>query len=217
LQIALWNASGLQNHKELNLFLNENKIDIILISETHFTSKSHFSIAGYNICLANHPDGKAHGGTAILIKSKIAYVAQPCYAKPQLQAAIIQLQGPHQNITIASTYCPPQHNLKVTHFDSFFQTLGSCFIVGGDFNSNGGWDWLHPKDGHLPRSYKWKLLSPVYRHPNILANWYKKNTRPVRLFQNLQFFAFICRHTAQLRLIIRPYHYHNHPQHYTHD
>ena len=107
----------------------------MLISETHFTSKSHFSIAGYNICLANHPDDKAHGGTAILIKSKIAYAEQLCYAKPELQATIIQVQGPHRNIKIASTYCPPRHNLKVTHFDSFFQTLGSCFIVGSDFNS----------------------------------------------------------------------------------
>jgi len=55
--------------------------------------------------------------------------------KPELQATIIQVQGPHRNIKIASTYCPPRHNLKVTHFDYFFQTLGSCFIVGSDFNS----------------------------------------------------------------------------------
>jgi len=121
LRIALWNANGLQNHKEeLKLFLTQNQIDIMLISETHFTNKSRFSIAGYNICLANHPDDKVHGGTAILIKSKIAYAEQLCYAKPELQATIIQVQGPHRNIKIASTYCPPQHNLKVTHSDSFF-------------------------------------------------------------------------------------------------
>jgi len=107
----------------------------MLISETHFTSKSHFSIAGYNICLANHPDDKAHGGTATLIKSKIAYAEQLCYAKPELQATIIQVKGPHRNIKIGSTYCKPRHNLKATHFDSFFQTLGSCFIVADDFNS----------------------------------------------------------------------------------
>jgi len=82
LRIALWNANGLQNHKEkLKFFLTQNKIDIMLISETHFTNKSHFSIAGYNICLTNHPDDKAHEGTAILIKSQIAYAEQLCYAK----------------------------------------------------------------------------------------------------------------------------------------
>jgi hypothetical protein len=68
------------------------------------------------------------------MKSQIAYAEQLCYAKPELQAAIIQVQGPHRNIKIVSTYCPPRHNLKVTHFDSF-QTLGSCFKFGGDFNS----------------------------------------------------------------------------------
>ena len=107
----------------------------MLISETHFTSKSHFPIAGYNTCLANHPEDKAHGSSAILIKTKIAYAEQLWYAKPELQATIIQVQAPHRNNSIASTYCPPRYNLKVTHFDSFFQTLGSCFIVGVDFNS----------------------------------------------------------------------------------
>ena len=97
MRIALWNANGLQNHKEeLKLFLTQNQIDIMFISETRFTSISHFSIAGYNICLANHPDDKAHGGTAILIKSKIAYAEQLCYAKPELQATIIQVQGPNE-------------------------------------------------------------------------------------------------------------------------
>jgi hypothetical protein len=107
----------------------------MLISETHFTSKSHFSIAGHNTCLANHPDDKAHGGSAILIKTKIADTEQLCYAKPELQATIIQAQPPHRNTTIASIYCSPRYNLKVIQFDSFFQTLGSCFIVEGDFNS----------------------------------------------------------------------------------
>jgi exonuclease III len=105
LLIAPWNANGLQNHKdELKLFLNQTQINVMLISETHFTSKSHFSIAGYNIFLANHPGDKAHGGTAILIKSQIAYAVQTCYVKPELQASIIQVQGPHRNITIAATY-----------------------------------------------------------------------------------------------------------------
>jgi exonuclease III len=113
LRIALWNANGLPNHnEELKLFLTQNKIDIMLFSGTHSTSKSHFSIIGYNICLANHPDDKAHGGTAILIKSKIAYAEQLCYAKPELQATIIQVQGPHRNIKISSKYCPPRHNLN---------------------------------------------------------------------------------------------------------
>jgi hypothetical protein len=32
-------------------------------------------------------------------------------------------------------YCPPCYNLKRNHFESFFQTLGTKFIAGGDYNS----------------------------------------------------------------------------------
>jgi hypothetical protein len=45
LRIALWNANGLAQHKyEIQLFLQQNKIDILLISGTHFTVKSYFKI-----------------------------------------------------------------------------------------------------------------------------------------------------------------------------
>jgi exonuclease III len=72
LKIAQWNANGLQQHKdEVVLFLKQNQIDILLINETHFTSKNYFSIPGYGLCRTNHPDRTAHGGTAIIIKNTI--------------------------------------------------------------------------------------------------------------------------------------------------
>ena len=103
--------------------------------DTHFTSRSHFTVPGYDTCLTNHPADKAHGGTAILIKSHIAYVELPNYATPELQATLINAQGPHRNVTIASTYCPPRYNLKSISFKTFFLSFGKCFVVGGDFNS----------------------------------------------------------------------------------
>jgi len=46
LRIALWNANGLTQHKEeIQLLLQQNKIDILLINETHFTTKSYFKIS----------------------------------------------------------------------------------------------------------------------------------------------------------------------------
>lgn len=53
--IALWNANGLANHHhEVQAFLNLNKIDILLIFETHFTDKNYFKMAGYNTYETNH-------------------------------------------------------------------------------------------------------------------------------------------------------------------
>jgi hypothetical protein len=61
----------------------------MLISETHFTSKSHFTIPEYHIYHTNHPDGTAHGRTAILVKFTIAYYKQLPHAEAELQATTI--------------------------------------------------------------------------------------------------------------------------------
>jgi exonuclease III len=71
LRIAQWNANGLLNHREkIKIFLDINATDILLINETHFTNKIYLSIPKYNLYHTNHPDDKAHGGAAILIKKK---------------------------------------------------------------------------------------------------------------------------------------------------
>ena len=64
MRVAQWNANGLQQRKEeVKLFLKQNLINILFISETHFTNKNHYTIPGYNLCYTCHPDGTAHGGT----------------------------------------------------------------------------------------------------------------------------------------------------------
>jgi exonuclease III len=51
-----WNANGLAQHKgEFQLFLQQNKIDILLVSETHSTIKTHFQIPQYNTYYTNQP------------------------------------------------------------------------------------------------------------------------------------------------------------------
>jgi exonuclease III len=111
------NANGLQQHKEeVKIFLYQNKIDILIISETHFTSKNHFTIPGYDLCFTNHPDGRVHGGTAVFIKTKIAYHEQLKHAETEIQATSVRVKGPLRDITISAVYCPPRHNLKAEHF-----------------------------------------------------------------------------------------------------
>ena len=69
LNIVLWNSNGLGQHVlELKTFIYRNSVDILLISETHFTQKSYVSIPNFTIFNTNHPDNTAHGGTAIIIK-----------------------------------------------------------------------------------------------------------------------------------------------------
>jgi exonuclease III len=136
LRIAQWNANGLLNHQEeINIFLNINAIDILLISETHFTSRSYLNIPKYKLYHTNHLDDKDHGGSAILIKEKIEHYELPKYEKYHIQATFIKAKTLPYAITIKAVYCPPRYNLKKNHCDSFFQTLGTKFIAGGDYNS----------------------------------------------------------------------------------
>jgi len=74
LNIVLWKANGLARHvDELNTYLRFRDVDIMLISETHFTSKSYIRIPNYTLYDTQHPDGTAHGSTAIIIQNTIKH------------------------------------------------------------------------------------------------------------------------------------------------
>jgi hypothetical protein len=89
------------------MFLLTHNIDI-LISETHFTSKSFFCIPLYITYHTNQPAGTASGGTAILIKTSIQHHLLNPYSQDYLQATSIALEGPHGLVTISAIYLPPQ-------------------------------------------------------------------------------------------------------------
>jgi len=66
LRLALWNANSLSSHRfELQTFLDMHKIDIALISETHFTSRTVFLLPRYIVFHSIHPDDAAQGGAAV--------------------------------------------------------------------------------------------------------------------------------------------------------
>lgn len=68
IRILAWNANGLKNRLvELETFLNFHKVDIALISETHYTNRNCLKIRNYSIYHTPHPDGGAHGGSAVII------------------------------------------------------------------------------------------------------------------------------------------------------
>lgn len=136
LKLALWNANGLSQHKlEVQKFIIEQNIDIMLISETHFTEKNYLKFNGYKLYDTKHPSGKGHGGTAILIKNRIKHHELQNYCKDHIQATSICLEEWNSKCNISAVYCPPKHAIKKEDFKHFFDTLGEKFIAGGDYNS----------------------------------------------------------------------------------
>lgn len=136
LRIATWNANGLTERKqELEVFLQMEKIDVILISETRFTSRSHFTIKNYNMYTTNHPSGNSHGGTAIIIKSNLKHYPLEEYCTVKIQATTVKIQDHKSEISLSAIYCPPKHSISSDDFKAYFSTLGSRFISGGDWNA----------------------------------------------------------------------------------
>jgi hypothetical protein len=71
LKIVLWNANWLAQHmEEVKNYIQNQQVDM-LISETNSTTRSYFKIPNYAIYDTQHPDGTAHEGTAILIKTAL--------------------------------------------------------------------------------------------------------------------------------------------------
>lgn len=135
-KIATWNANGLtHHHQEVEAFIKTNQIDILLISEAHFTDRTYFKIAGYVTCKTKHPYGSARGGTAVIIRQNIKHYKLDKFDRDFMQATTIKVEDWNGPITISAAYCPPNYRVSKTGFEEYFKSLGPRFIVGGDYNT----------------------------------------------------------------------------------
>lgn len=136
LNLMTWNASGLSTDRknELQFFLKDHKIDILLLTETHFNTKSKTYIPEYK-CIRKDSSNPFHG-VAIYIKHNIPYKIIPMTTNQskQLEAVGVQIK-PTQTSTlnIFSAYLGPQNKLLFPEFDELLRT-DTPTIVGGDFN-----------------------------------------------------------------------------------
>jgi len=100
LKIATWNANGLAKHsQEIKTFIFNQNIDILLVSETHFTNKSYCRIPRYTLYHTMHSDGIAHGETAVIIRSDIKHYEIGKFQREFLQATSIVVKARNDNIS----------------------------------------------------------------------------------------------------------------------
>jgi len=113
LRIATCNSNGLHNHvQEISLFLITNKIDILLISESHSTEHTVINIPCHTIYYAHHPDGTAHAGLAIIVKTTLQHFVLAPYITNKIQSTIIKITTMPRIITIAAIYSPPRQAIS---------------------------------------------------------------------------------------------------------
>lgn len=136
ISVCHWNANGICQHiLELTKFLSQNNIDIMLISETHLTNKNYFRIFGYKFYHTMHPDGKARGGSGVLIKNTISHYQLQDHCEKNLQASSICIISGSARTVFSAIYCPPRFKVTSEQFRKFFDELGPKFLVAGDFNA----------------------------------------------------------------------------------
>lgn len=86
IRIVTWNANGLLQHKsELEIFLEKQKIDICLISETHCTKESYLKIYGFKIY-------HTHRGAAVIIRVNIKHHEEPNFSSESIQVSAVSVQ-----------------------------------------------------------------------------------------------------------------------------
>lgn len=108
LLIFSWNANDLKNHTDkLLLTLQDKRIDIALISETHFTNNYSLHLPGFWLYQTNHPDNTAHAGAAIYVRSSLASHPLSEFQTDYIQLCAVFLTVNNIPLSIAAIYCPP--------------------------------------------------------------------------------------------------------------
>jgi hypothetical protein len=111
LQLALWNANGLiQYTEELKTFNFIHNIDVMLISETHFTEKSYLKLPNYTVYYMNHPAEASRCRTAIIIQYFIKHHQLNNHSQDFLQATSVSVEDSFGLLTISAVYLPPKHS-----------------------------------------------------------------------------------------------------------
>jgi hypothetical protein len=125
----------MKHKNELLTALQNNRIDIALISEMHFTHSSHFSSPDFQTFKTNHPENTAHAGAAVIIRSTLLFLPLPPYQTDHIQSCGISLILNNIPINIYAVYCPPPHAISINQLNDIFDVIGNKFIIEGDINA----------------------------------------------------------------------------------
>jgi Reverse transcriptase (RNA-dependent DNA polymerase)/Endonuclease-reverse transcriptase len=127
-----WNAHSVQSKKsEITKFIENNKINSVLLSETWLNEKSNFNIPQFSCYRCDRP----YGGVAILIHDSIAHSFHSQVSLDYAECIFVKIHDAGSEFILASVYCSPSANRSQAH--KFFQKILSVpgpLVIAGDFN-----------------------------------------------------------------------------------
>lgn len=177
LTLATWNANSIKYKKhELNDFLNNHDIDIILLTETHLKPHVSCSLPNYKFHRFDR-DGQSGGGVGIIIKNSINHSLLPDLNLKAIETIAISVKNINgTNLTIRCVYCP--HPNSNDFRNDLVKLTGNRapYINGGDYNClHQNWNCLRSNRGgrtlynYLNTSNNCSIIAPddyTFTRPN---------------------------------------------------
>ncbi|XP_052741505.1 striated muscle-specific serine/threonine-protein kinase-like [Bicyclus anynana] len=116
--------------------LNQRRVDIGLINETHLKPVDKLKVPGYHVYREDHisPNGIAYRGLAVLVRRNVIHQVLPV---PQLQTSYalgVEVCIDGQPTRLFAFYKPPQHRIAVVDVHALLDSPLPT-IVAGDFNA----------------------------------------------------------------------------------
>ncbi|CAB3222377.1 unnamed protein product [Arctia plantaginis] len=140
LRVVHWNADSLKGKVGLlRLFLKEQRVDVMLISETYLKSKLQLRIPGYFVYRQDEvtPQGEAYRGLAVLVKRTLVHQAVEPKRLDTLYALGVDIQVGGGEMRLYAAYRAPSTPLRVQEVRDLLLTAPPTTptIVAGDLNA----------------------------------------------------------------------------------
>jgi hypothetical protein len=117
---ATWNTNALAKHsQEIKTFIFSQNVNILLVSETHFTNKSYFRLNTHCITQCTLTIKPIEELLLSYIRSNVKHYGIDKYQREFLQPISIVVED---WITISVIYSPPKHLIKNEQYINLFQT-----------------------------------------------------------------------------------------------
>jgi exonuclease III len=105
----------------------------------------------YNVYHVPHPDDRAHGGAAVIIRSAVSHHELIHHQNKKFQAACVKVDLKPWSLTLSAVYCPPRHTISSAEYVELLESYGSKYLIEGDWNAK-----------HSPRGAR--LITPKGRN-----------------------------------------------------
>lgn len=134
LTVAIWNAQGIKRKKiELEHFLSQHNVDILLANETHLRGGEHFKLRNM-VSYRTDRQLQQGGGTAVFLRNSFIHHQEEIPNLTDMEATAITVSTSMGQITFVATYLRPGNNLTRADLEAVLN-LSDVTLVGGDLNA----------------------------------------------------------------------------------